>query len=97
MKVLITIIFLALTSKTAVAQPPYLTELKEAYPQALDLHNCQTCHGKTELNNYGKDYENNNHDLKAIEGFDSDVDGYTNIAEINAGTEPGNKDGHPAQ
>jgi hypothetical protein len=35
-------------------------------------------------------------DFKAIEGFDSDVDGFTNLAEINAGTEPGNKDSHPA-
>jgi hypothetical protein len=95
MKLISTFIIFTLFSVSAVAQPPYLIELKDAYPNATDLHNCQTCHGKTELNNYGKDYENNNHDLKAIEGFDSDVDGYTNIEEINADTQPGYRDSHP--
>ena len=88
-----------LCSANAFAKPAYLKQFKAAYPEAKAIHNCQTCHNVADYsrNDYGKDFANNNHDLKAIEGFDSDVDGFTNIVEINAGTGPGDKDSHPAQ
>lgn len=98
MKNLIVLIIISLIScSTAFAKPAYLAKFKAAYPNAKALQNCQTCHGTNYgRNDYGNDFANNNHDVKAIEGFDSDADGFTNIAEINAGTQPGNRDSHPA-
>lgn len=96
MKSLIVLSIVSLFSSSAFAMPAYLAKFKTTYPNAKALHNCQTCHAKTDKTDYGKDFGNNNHDFKAIEGFDSDADGFTNIAEINAGTQPGNRDSHPA-
>jgi hypothetical protein len=98
MKSLIVVTVVSLFCSTAFAKPGYLAKFKAAYPNAKALHNCNTCHGAayTERNDYGKDLAANNFDVKAIEGFDSDADGFTNIAEINAGTLPGNRDSHPA-
>lgn len=69
------------------------------------LGSCQWCHYITKygaeateenllktLNSYGLDYKNagrNAAALQAISGFDSDGDGFTNLAEINALTYPG--------
>ncbi len=48
------------------------------------------------LNNYGNDYANSGYDFAAVETLDSDGDGYTNIAEILAGTYPGDAASRPA-
>ena len=69
------------------------------------LGSCQWCHYITKygaeateenllktLNSYGLAYKTNGRDaaaLQAISGFDSDGDGFTNLAEINALTYPG--------
>jgi hypothetical protein len=98
MKSLVTIVALSLVSFNVYAKPGYLAKFKAAYPEAKALQNCKTCHigsDYKERNDFGKDYAANARDFKAIEGFDSDVDGFTNIEEINAGTLPGDKDSHP--
>lgn len=98
MKSIFGLIIVALLSSNAYAKPGYMTKFKTAYPATKTLHSCVTCHNPDySRNDYGKDFGNNNHDLKAIEGFDSDADGFTNIVEINAGTFPGNRDSHPAK
>jgi hypothetical protein len=98
MKSLIVLTVVSLFCSTAFAKPALLAKFKAAYPNAKSLHNCNTCHGAayTDKNDYARDLTANKNDFKAIEGFDSDVDGFTNLAEINAATEPGNKDSHPA-
>ena len=58
------------------------------------LESCKTCHsGDTgnaqNVNVYGKDFAAANHDFAAVEGKDSDGDGFSNIDEINAKTYPG--------
>jgi hypothetical protein len=97
MKNLVVLSVVCLFSSTAFSKPAYLAKFKAAYPAAKALQNCQTCHGATyaERNDFGKDYAANNHDFAAIEGFDSDVDGVTNLAEITAGTLPGSADSKP--
>lgn len=63
------------------------------------LDTCVTCHdGGYSFNAYGADYRAKFNELggdkvaalHAVEPFDSDHDGYSNIVEINAGTFPGN-------
>ncbi len=68
------------------------------------LDTCDTCHtpalfdvGVSNLMNYyGRDLFNNNTDFAAIEGTDSDGDGFTNLEEITARTFPGDPNSHPA-
>ncbi|GEM_PF-3145113 len=58
---------------------------------------CQYCHGAAmSLNSYGADMKANGNDLAAIESLDSDGDGVTNLAEINAGTLPHDASSKPA-
>jgi hypothetical protein len=96
MKSLLVVGIVCLFSATAFAKPAYLAKFKTTYPNAKALHNCQTCHTATAKTEFARDFAANNHDFAAIEGFDSDVDGFTNLVEINAGTQPGNVDSHPA-
>ena len=96
MKSLIVLSIVSLFSSVAIAKPPYLVKFKAAYPNAKALHNCQTCHAGSEKTDFAKDFAANGSDFKAIEGFDSDADGFTNLAEINAGTKPGDRDSKPA-
>jgi len=99
MKSLLVFGLVSLLSSSAFAMPAYVAKFKKAYPAAKALAKCTTCHigsSYEDRNDFGKDFANNGHDFKAIEGFDSDVDGFTNLAEITAGTLPGNRDSHPA-
>ena len=61
--------------------------------------NCAICHtSPPNLNPYGSDFKNhgkNQTALTAIESLDSDGDGSTNKAEIDAGTFPGDPNSHP--
>lgn len=74
----------------------------------VSLGSCQWCHHSygydgsgnivDTLNPYGMDYlvnGRNEQAISAIEGLDSDGDGYTNIAEINALRYPGNEKDDP--
>jgi hypothetical protein len=70
--------------------------------QGTALDTCNLCHPKakyTALNAYGKDYADPNKGdwsyNKILEDLDSDGDGFTNIAEINARTFPGDKKSRP--
>jgi hypothetical protein len=78
--------------------------------KTVSLGSCQWCHYSygydasgnivDTLNNYGKDYFYNGRSeaaLKAIEGTDSDGDGYSNLAEINALRYPGNASDDPTK
>lgn len=98
MKLFFSIVLLSF-SFSAFSMPAFLNKFKKAYPKATAISQCKLCHADEDdrsiRNDFGKDYANNNFDFKAIEGFDSDADGFTNIAEINAGTWPGDRDSHP--
>jgi cytochrome c553 len=92
------ILSLCLVSVSAFAKPGYLAKFKAAYPAATAIAKCTVCHvgtGYKESNDFAKDYAANAYDYKAIEGFDSDVDGVKNLDEITAGTLPGSADSHP--
>ena len=62
------------------------------------LNHCSLCHitdTNFHLDPYGRDYNNQHRDFAAIEGVDSDGDGFTNLVEINARTFPGKADSFP--
>ena len=77
----------------AYAKSSYLTSFNTTYPTApTTIKNCTLCHpnGTTsQLNGYASAYKSAAYNYKSIEALDSDADGFTNIAEINAGTYPG--------
>ena len=76
----------------------------------VTLGSCQWCHYSygydgsgnilDTINPYGKDYHDNGRNAQAIiaiNNFDSDGDGYSNQAEINANRFPGNADDDPSK
>jgi hypothetical protein len=78
--------------------------------KTVNLGSCQWCHYrygydgkgdiKATLNRYGRDYRDNGRSeaaLKAIEGVDSDGDGYSNREEIAANRYPGDSKDDPAK
>lgn len=92
-------------SSEAQATVANLASLKKAYPAAKAI-SCKVCHlgavgKKGDLNAYGEAQVKlkaavgakklTEADLKAIEKEDSDGDGASNLAEIVAGTGPGEK------
>ena len=92
--------FAALVSP-AQAKPEYLDAFNKKYgTRSTKLDSCQTCHASQSpnaqnLNPYGTDLGKHNHDFGAIEGLDSDGDGFKNIDEINATTFPGDPNDNP--
>ena len=85
----------------AQSKPEYLSEFNSRYKTSGSrLDTCTTCHAssspsKENLNPYGRDFGAANHDFGAIEGKDSDGDGFSNIDEIKAGTFPGDPNENP--
>jgi hypothetical protein len=79
--------------------------------KTVTLGSCQWCHYKyginaphgdvlQTLNSYGTDYLNHGRGksaISAIEGLDSDGDGYTNLAEILASSYPGDATDNPSK
>ncbi|MFO7560578.1 MAG: GEGP motif-containing diheme protein [Desulfobacterales bacterium] len=76
--------------------------------KTVELGSCQWCHDvygydgagniADTMNVYGIAYKasgRNSTAVRAIDGLDSDGDGYVNSAEITAGTYPGNSNDHP--
>ncbi len=72
----------------------------------LTAQNCRLCHdgvfpNRGNLNGFGVDVDENVNvrsrdvDFSAIEGLDSDGDGFTNIEEFEAGTLPGDASSRP--
>ncbi|WP_321418221.1 hypothetical protein [uncultured Methanomethylovorans sp.] len=83
----------------AAARPTYFAAFKEKYnTSGTKLDTCNTCHtsgGGSPRNLYGLAFFDSGHDFIAIETLDSDNDGFTNIAEINALTFPGDANDNP--
>ncbi|MFB0532854.1 MAG: hypothetical protein ACETVU_04210 [Desulfatiglandales bacterium] len=92
------------TFGVAYASKPFLEEFNLKYGTGgTQLDDCITCHissnpdGNHELNPYGFDFGGKGHDFEAIELMDSDDDGFSNKAEINAMTFPGDPDSVPGE
>lgn len=83
----------------AHAKSSYLTLFSSTYPAApAAIKSCVLCHPNyptISLNSYASAFATAGHQFAPIEASDSDADGFTNIAEINAGTFPGNAASHP--
>ena len=79
----------------AQSTPEYMSSFNAKYnTRGAKLDSCVTCHTKQEggaenINPYGADFGKNNHDYGAVEGLESDGDGFSNIDEIKADTFPG--------
>ena len=73
------------------ASSGYLSQFNTRYgTSGTALNTCSVCHTTTpSRNSYGSAYGSNNRNFATIEPLDSDGDGFTNIAEINARTFPG--------
>jgi hypothetical protein len=105
-KTRITILLVAVTAlvlfgaaSPALAKSGYLDSFNSTYATAgTALDTCNLCHGSSFSikNNYALAYKNAGYSYPAIEGQDSDGDGFTNIAEINARTFPGDPASKPA-
>jgi hypothetical protein len=88
------------------AREPYLEWFNDRYgTRGTDLDNCITCHVSSNpyinggRNPYGDDFEkegSNREAFGAIELWDSDDDGFSNKAEIENRTFPGDPDSVPA-
>jgi hypothetical protein len=94
------LLFVLLTSATALAKNTYLNAFKARYgiEDAQKLNSCNTCHDPANLydrNPYGADLEGANIKnntaaaFAAVELLDSDNDGALNLTEIQNGTWPG--------
>ncbi len=83
---------------TAYATSGLLTQFDTLYGTAgTVLDSCSTCHtSPPTLNPYGNDLANSGNNFQAIENLDSDGDGFTNLVEIRAGTNPGDPNSHPS-
>jgi hypothetical protein len=92
-----------LLGSPAQSKPEYLSEFNSRYKTSGSrLDTCTTCHASSSpsrenLNPYGADFAAANHDFGAIEGKDSDGDGFSNVDEIKAGTFPGDPNENPNQ
>jgi len=81
-----------------------LADFNAQYPGNSYGNSCSICHKSPPATNpYGRDLVKEGATANnippatfvAVEGLDSDGDGFTNIEEINAGTFPGNRASHP--
>ena len=96
-------IFLLNRVITASANTSDYALIRDTYPNIIDsrIDSCSLCHTSSVplLNPYGSAYaglgRDNPASLHMIEELDSDGDGYTNIAEIDALTFPGNASDWP--
>ncbi len=93
------IVFAAANWQQAQASFSWMMQAETAYPTiaGTSLDDCALCHTSAPaLNSYGNAFGRNNHNFAAIESADSDGDGFSNLAEINAHTFPGDAGSHPA-
>lgn len=85
-------------SNSASATNGILNDFTAAYPATTGtaLDSCSTCHTSAPaLNPYGSALRANGFNFGAIEGLDSDGDGFTNLQEIRALTLPGSASSRP--
>ena len=84
----------------AAAKTEYVALFEAAYPAATGsrISNCTLCHTAStpNRNSYGAAWRTASRSFTAINGDDSDGDGFTNLLEINAKTYPGNAADRPA-
>ena len=105
---LIALAMLALASCRATADSTVLSAWKAVYPSSTlgTTYSCQLCHTRApNFNPYGQAISDEWSKtgfagspapaIEAVEPLDSDVDGYSNIAEITANTLPGDATSHP--
>lgn len=100
MKISLLLLTIAFASFEATARSSYFNEFKKTYPNSQTAKaKCLICHESLgnlkKYNPYGQDFKHSGV-FAEIETNDSDADGFTNIDEIKAGTEPGNKDSTPS-
>jgi hypothetical protein len=95
---LLVAVFVIGAAGSASALSSYVSTFSSTYPgSATASFSCSICHTSVPaLNGYGTAYANAGHNFKTIESQDSDGDGATNIAEITAGTNPGDPNSKPA-
>jgi len=83
--------------KLAYAKPEFMDGFNTAYPNSPLKGNCIVCHtSPPRVNPYGKAFEDRDESFNRIESLDSDGDGFANLAEINAGTFPGDPTSNPS-
>ncbi|MBI5743583.1 MAG: hypothetical protein HY952_03455 [Elusimicrobia bacterium] len=88
-----------IAAASARALPAYKKLWEKKYNYNMSCAICHTKGGGSELTGYGKDFQRfgiSPAALKAIEERDSDGDGFTNIKEIRAKSNPGNLNSTPA-
>lgn len=93
------ILAFGVTSAHAVSS--YLSNFESTYPVAAGsvIDTCSLCHASLSTyarNVYGSAFASAGHSFTAIQAADSDGDGFSNLAEINAKTFPGDPNSHPA-
>lgn len=87
------------TAEPAAAKPEYTPLFEAAYPAASGsrIDTCSLCHTTVpSRNSYGTAWRNAARSFTAVNGADSDGDGYTNLVEITDLKFPGNAADHPA-
>lgn len=102
--IIVIVIAVLLISSAAMATAQWLKLFTDTYKPkagtAIAAAKCQVCHTKgVALNPYGRSLKGKKMvaaSLKAVEKLDSDKDKFSNIAEIKAGTLPGDPKSKPA-
>jgi hypothetical protein len=90
-----------LVSGTALAKSSFQGDFNAKYRTAgTRLDDCNVCHvnypATKDRNSYGVDWKNAGESFAAVEGTDSDGDGYTNIEEIRELSFPGDPNDVPS-
>lgn len=92
------LVVLFASAGSAAAKSGFLGDFNALYGTAgTPLDSCSLCHPSVPaLNGYGADWKNNGKSFGAVEGMDSDGDGFSNVQEIQARTMPGDAGSKPA-
>ncbi len=92
------LLIVAASASTASAKSTFLGDFNARYGTAgTPLDSCSLCHTNIpSVNGYGADWVDNSKSFSAIEGRDSDGDGWSNIDEILALSMPGDATSVPS-
>jgi hypothetical protein len=95
------VVIVLVEAPVAQAKPTFLARAVARYPQiqGTRIGGCILCHrdglADGERNAFAQDFEANGYDFGAIEGLDSDGDGFTNLEEFIGVSLPGNPKSTP--